>query len=112
MGTNRPRGRGPAALALCLVTLGLPPAPRRARAESPGATGEVRRFEGMPEPVLDVAFLPDGRRFVAATGLPGAPGTDHAVHLWDSETGKEIRRFDGHEKAVNCVTVSPDGAVV
>jgi WD40 repeat protein len=34
------------------------------------------------------------------------------VRLWDVATGKEVRRFTGHEGSVNSVAVTPDGKYV
>jgi WD40 repeat protein len=51
--------------------------------------------------VRGVAFAPDGKTF-ASVG-------DHLPRLWDAATGKELRRFVGHESAVNCVLFFPGG---
>jgi len=45
---------------------------------------------------------PDGRRVL--TG-----GDDHTLRLWDVESGKELKRFEGHKSLVNSVAFSPDG---
>src|SRR5262249_52553155 len=47
------------------------------------------------------AFCPDGRRALSAG--------NKTVHLWDLTTGRELHCFTGHEGAVCCVAVSPDG---
>ena len=49
---------------------------------------EVRKFE-TPVPIYSVGVSADGRKAVSG-------GADGAVRLWDSKTGKELRRFDGH----------------
>ena len=36
-------------------------------------------------------------------------GEDSTMRLWDLETGKEVRRFAGHEGRVRAVAFSPDG---
>src|SRR5262249_1608275 len=36
-------------------------------------------------------------------------GEDSTVRLWDLETGKEVRRFEGHEGKVRAVAFSADG---
>ena len=112
MRTNRTGRLGRDRLLVTLGALGLLLAPRPALAEPPGATGELRRIEATTDEVLDVAFMPDGRRLLLATGMIGGAGTDHSVHLWDDEAGREVRRFAGHEKSVHCLAVAPDGKLV
>ena len=46
------------------------------------------------------AFSPDGKRIVA-----GGDG----VRVWDAESGKELRRYEGHTKLVHSVAYFPDG---
>jgi WD40 repeat protein len=36
-------------------------------------------------------------------------GEDSTLRLWDLETGREVRRFAGHEGRVRAVAFSPDG---
>jgi WD40 repeat protein len=36
-------------------------------------------------------------------------GNDATVRLWDLQSGKEVRRFDGHTEAVTDLAFSPDG---
>jgi WD40 repeat protein len=48
-----------------------------------------------------VVFSPDGKTF-ASVG-------DRIPRLWDAATGKELRRFVGHESWVSCVLFFPDG---
>jgi WD40 repeat protein/serine/threonine protein kinase len=49
-----------------------------------------------------VAFSPDGERL--ATG-----GGDGSVKVWNSRTGKVVREFRAHDKAVVAVAFHPDG---
>jgi WD40 repeat protein len=49
-----------------------------------------------------VAFSPDGK--ILASG-----SNDHTVRLWETATGKELRRFVGHEHDVISLSFSPDG---
>jgi hypothetical protein len=65
------------------------------------------------------AFTPDGRTLVTGSGQPFAiwrplakvlPGElDPVVHLWDAESGKEVRAFEGHRAQVRAVAVAPTG---
>ncbi len=78
------------------------------------ATGEqVRQFVRADLPAVydptdqywvnSVDISADGTQLI--TGTEGAPGL---VILWDVATGAEIRRFEGHDGAVNSVAFSPD----
>ena len=55
--------------------------------------------------LLSVAVSSDGK--FALTG-----STDQTALLWDLETGKQLRRFVGHENAVSAVQFSKDGQFV
>jgi WD40 repeat protein len=63
---------------------------------------EVRRFLGHTQQVNSVAFVAGGKRIVSSS-------IDSTVRLWDTETGKEIRRHEDHTEIVWRVVVSPDG---
>jgi WD40 repeat protein len=68
--------------------------------------GPVRRLKerlvgDMGQP-WKAAFLPDGKRVLSA-------GFDKVLRLWDAETGRELRRFEGHSEAVTALAISPDG---
>jgi WD40 repeat protein len=52
--------------------------------------------------VIMVAFSPDGK-------LLASSGNDNLVRLWDPQTGREVRRLEGHTGWVNTVTFAPDG---
>jgi hypothetical protein len=110
-----PRRRLLLAVAVCLLLLALgllilqghrkaelPPGVDRL----PRAAGEVRRFRGHLQPVKCVAFTPDGRKALSASGFPTS---DNTVRVWEVASGRELVCFRGHEGAVHAVAVSPDG---
>ncbi len=75
----------------------------------PGAAAHLRSSEDRADaeeaftlPVTGVSFSPDGKLLATA-------GADKTVRLWDLATGKEVRKFVGHEKSVTCVAFAPDG---
>ena len=88
--------------------------------------GEPRRLEGDERSVWDIAFSPDGRMVATAAmdGIPrgGAfagspPRPDEnpergSVRLWDTATGKEIRRPSVEGCHPRCLAFSPDGAIL
>jgi WD40 repeat protein len=51
--------------------------------------------------VFALAFMPDGKGIVSA-------GRD-GVSLWETSSGKELRRYEGHRWEVLCLALSPDG---
>jgi WD40 repeat protein len=65
--------------------------------------GTVRFLHGGV--VRSVAFSKDQKTVASA-------GDDKMVRLWDLTTGKEIRRFVGHDKWVYTVAFSPDGKIL
>jgi WD40 repeat protein len=67
------------------------------------ATGkELRKFDGHTDQVLGVAFTPDGKHLVSASG-------DRTLRAWEAQGGKELRKLEGHTKGVWGLAVSPDG---
>ncbi len=66
----------------------------------------IRDYEVYPEGDLyDAAFTPDGDHMVTASS--GGWCT-----LWDNETNRRIRRYDGHDGPVASVTISSDGGLL
>jgi WD40 repeat protein len=64
---------------------------------------EIRRFEGHTKYVHDVAFSPDGRRIVSASGY-------EPLRLWDVATGESSELVDPlDESRCSAVAFSPDG---
>jgi hypothetical protein len=55
--------------------------------------------------IISAVFAPDGK--TVATG-----GWDKVLRLWEVATGKELRRFTGHQGAVYSVAFSPDGSLL
>jgi serine/threonine-protein kinase len=84
------------------------------------STGQrLRQIPGPRGVVGCVAFTPDGGTIVTGSasgtdiwrrrrGVP--PGeADPVVRLWDGESGKEVRAFEGHRAAVRAVAIAPTG---
>ncbi|MCK4897486.1 MAG: PQQ-binding-like beta-propeller repeat protein, partial [Anaerolineales bacterium] len=70
---------------------------------------EIRRFVD-DQPIMAVAFSPDGRKALIGAGYRLAQKVESGhIILWDVETGEEIRRFEGQPYAVFDVEFSPDG---
>jgi WD40 repeat protein len=63
---------------------------------------EVRPLKGHTGNLWTAVFLPDGKR--AVTG-----GEDRTLRLWNLETGRELKQFEGVKEAVRCLALSPDG---
>ena len=34
------------------------------------------------------------------------------IQVWSLETGKEVKKLEGHDNHVNCVSVTPDGLFI
>jgi WD40 repeat protein len=64
----------------------------------------VRRIKVSTNLAGSAAFLPDGRFVLAATG-------DDKAHLWDVQSGRELRQFPGGGKVFS-VAFSADGKTV
>ncbi len=65
----------------------------------------IRRF-GPAGTVFALAFSPDGKFLVGGTG------EDLLVHIWDVESGREVRTLIGHENWVHAVAYSSDGKFI
>jgi WD40 repeat protein len=64
--------------------------------------GEVRRFEGHTQGIIQVALSRDGR--LALSG-----SADQTARSWEVATGKELNKFAGHTNQVYAVALRPDG---
>ncbi len=60
-------------------------------------------FRGFANNVTSIAITSDGK-FVVSGG-----NYDRNIRLWNIETGKCVRSFEGHEKGVSAVALTPDG---
>jgi len=71
------------------------------------ATGKERTPLTVPLPadgIAAMAFSPDSTRLAAACGVG-----DNQVHVWDLESGTELRPLTGHSRWVIGLAYSPDG---
>jgi len=50
---------------------------------------EIRTFQGYTESVNTIAFSPEGKFFLSGSD-------DKTLKLWDVNSGREIRSFQGH----------------
>jgi WD40 repeat protein len=61
---------------------------------------------------VSVAFSPDDRLLAVAQGDLGLGGAPPALHLFDVQTGKKLRRLEGHDRDVTCLAFSLDGRIL
>ncbi|MFO0843155.1 MAG: serine/threonine-protein kinase [Gemmataceae bacterium] len=75
---------------------------------------EVDRFPPLEDqPLLGVAFAPDGMRLAVSSGSPPVTGylpKPGSIHVLDAQTGKNLHTIRGHAQGVVSVAFSPDGA--
>jgi len=79
-------------------------APGGSPASSSLTLKEIKRLEHS-DPVLSVAFSPDGR-------LLASGSWDRTIRLWDVGTGQVVRTLSGHTGWVRSVAFSPDGRLL
>lgn len=66
-------------------------------------TGQIlHTLEGHQEPILALAFSPDGHYLFSS-------GHDHLIHVWDVQTGDRVQSLAGNEKWIDAIAVTPDG---
>jgi WD40 repeat protein/serine/threonine protein kinase len=75
---------------------------------------ELRRFHPYQGVIRGLAVTPDGRHAltggpITLTALGPKAGPDRDLHLWDLDSGMEVRHFSGHQDTVWSVAISPDG---
>jgi WD40 repeat protein len=74
---------------------------------------ELRQIQGMAGVAWSLAFSPDGRTLAAVSakgsGVFVMGDVDPHIHLWDVQSGHEIRRFDARPGGFWSVAYSPDG---
>jgi tRNA A-37 threonylcarbamoyl transferase component Bud32 len=78
---------------------------------------ELGRLEGHKTIVTGLALTPDGRWGATGAGTIPAPDGkgartadfDHIIRLYNLETGKEVRRFEGHTNGLMSLVFSADG---
>src|SRR6476659_3527098 len=97
MKPNVERGRRGAAW-LGVACLGLLPVPSLS-AQEPKLRATL---QGHTNPVVSVAYSPDGKTLASAS-------YDGTLKLWDVTTGKERATLKGHTGCVGSVAFSPDG---
>src|SRR5262249_15696351 len=75
----------------------------------------LREFRGHPQPPACAGFSPDGRLVASASIDPRRapekpPASPEEVVLWESDTGRVLRRLGRHHGGVSSVAFSPNGA--
>jgi regulation of enolase protein 1 (concanavalin A-like superfamily) len=94
-----------------LLTYGSDGSDGRVRLWDVATGGLLRTFDTPTAPKFwwfDVAFLPDGKRFLT-TGIPSGQGSPIALTLRDADTGKVLETFQGHTDAIIAIAATPDG---
>ncbi len=61
---------------------------------------------GFTSGISSLAFSPDDRTLACAYGREGA------IRLWESATGQERRKFEGHRQTIRCLAFSSDGTLL
>jgi WD40 repeat protein len=59
--------------------------------------------------ILSLAVSPDGQYIFSGNEYNRYSDDDSTLRLIEVSTGKEVRKFQGHSRAVNSVAISPDG---
>ncbi|HEV3386018.1 MAG TPA: WD40 repeat domain-containing protein, partial [Gemmata sp.] len=84
----------------------------------------VKSYEGHKHYVWSFALSSDGKQLFSSGGAfkkDGKPvdkdnkptdSPDWSIRMWDVESGKEIKKFDGHAAFIHSVTLSPSGKLL
>ena len=64
--------------------------------------GPRRTFLGHQDKTTYAVFSPDGKQILSSSD-------DKSIRLWDVATGKELRKFEGHESMTMCCLFTRDG---
>jgi WD40 repeat protein len=67
---------------------------------------EIRHFDSIDDAVPTLAVSPDGKRLVSGGWKEKG---EYVFRLWDLESGKELKKFEGHKNATICLTFAADG---
>lgn len=65
-------------------------------------TREIRQFKGLAYPAAAVAFSPDGKQILGGC-------EDGTLHLWEAQTGREIRSWQDHRDGPTQILFLPSG---
>lgn len=71
----------------------------------PSTTATRRHFAGHSAEILCIDFSPNGSQAVSGS-------EDKTLRLWDVDSGKELRRFEGHTAAVTAVAFVDSGKIL
>ncbi|MCA9040997.1 MAG: hypothetical protein KDA65_11665 [Planctomycetaceae bacterium] len=69
----------------------------------------VRSLSQFPGKVNSVSFSKDSRHLVTGSGITGLQGE---AAIWEVETGKQIKKFIGHQDIVYTARLNPAGTLV
>jgi WD40 repeat protein len=71
----------------------------------------VHELQGHSGFIRTVGYSPDGRYVASAGGGPNLhlDGVDQAIHVWDVETGQELRQLEGSPGRIWGLAYTPDG---
>ncbi|MEX0586905.1 MAG: WD40 repeat domain-containing protein, partial [Pirellulales bacterium] len=78
-------------------------------------TGDlIQELKGHTGWIRTVCFSPDGKYILSGSAdySPETEKRDRSLRLWDAKTGKEIRRFEEIDNAVNAAAFTSDGRYV